>query len=158
MGVDDYLTLDNLNLEAVVEDFKRIAPSVQHLEFGNAAMLTMLKAYDKQPTRDLLEAAQKLCDWQHEHPDMIPSNITTLNRLQIALRERDLTFQEKSLLYPIATYATDPFHRIGAFLLLGEQDEAKAVLDSLSPEEFSRFKDFPIYKFYRYSEEETENG
>ena len=158
MGADDYLTLDNLNLDAVVEDFKRITPSIQHLEFGNAAMLTMLKAYDKQSSTELLEAAWKLCDWQQEHPDMIPANITILNRLQIALRERALTFQEKAELYPIATNATDPFHRIGAFLLLDEQKEAKAILESLSEDELQKFKDFPIYKFYRYSEEETENG
>lgn len=158
MGADDYLTLDNLNLDAVVEDFKRITPSDQHLEFGNTAMLTILKAYDKQPTPDLLEAARKLCDWQHEYPDMIPTNITILNRLQIALRERALTFQEKSELYPIAANATDPFHRIGAFLLLDEHDEAKAILDDLNDEELKKFKDFPIYKFYKYTEVKTEHS
>lgn len=158
MSADDYLTLDNLNLEIVVKDFKRIPPSVQHLECCNTSMLTMLKAYDKKPSAELLDAARKLCHWLHDYPDMMPANITTLNRLQIILRERDLTFQEKGDLYPIAANATDPFHRIGAFLLLDEQKEAKAVLESLSSEELERFKDFPIYKFYRCSEEETENG
>ena len=158
MGADDYLTLDNLYLDAVIDDFKRITPSIQHLEFGNIAMLNMLKAYDKQPSTEFLEAARKLCDWQQEHPNMIPANITILNRLQIALRERALTFQEKAELYSIATKATDPFHQIGAFLLLDEQKEAKEILESLSADELQKFQDFPIYKFYRYSEEEAENG
>jgi hypothetical protein len=158
MGVDDYLLLDNVNLTTVVEDFKQVKPSDLHLELGTAAMLTMLKAYDKKPSAELLNAARQLCEWQQEYPNLVSTNTTVLNRLQIVLRERELSFHEKAELYPIAANATDPFHRIGAFLLLDEQDEAKAVLESLNEEELKKFKDYPIYKFYRYSEEETENG
>ena len=158
MGVDDYLTLDNLNLKTVVEDFRRVNVSVEHLELGNNAMLAMLKAYDKQPSAELLDAAFQLCEWQQEYPEMIPANITTLNRLQIALRKRALTFQEKSDLYNIATASTDVVDKIGAFLLLDEQKEASSLLDTLSENDLTRFKEFPIFKFYRAPEEDSKNG
>lgn len=154
MGVDDYLTLDNINLDTILEDFKAVPPSDQHLNFGNTAMLTMLKAYDRQPSTQLLKAAQQLCEWQSEFPEYISSNITILNRLQIVARERTLTFQEKAELYPIASTASDTFQRIGAFLLLDEQDEARRLFKSLSSDELNGFREFPIYKFYKYSEEE----
>ena len=149
MGPDDYLTLDNLNLKTVVEDFKRVKPSVEHWDYGNNSMLYMLKAYDKSMSMELLDAARQMSEWLQERPDLLPNNIITLNRLQIAIRERALTFQEKSELYSIAVSATDPFHRIGAFLLLDEQDEAEELFETLSEDELNRFKEFPIYKFYR---------
>lgn len=158
MNMDDYLSIDNLNMQTVVDDYKRVAVSRQHLELGNYSMLSILKAYDKNPAAEFLDAARQLCEWQQEYPDFMPVNITTLNRLQIALRERALKFEEKSELYAIAKTATDPLQRIGAFLLLDEQEEARAVLEVLGEEELERFKDFPIYKFYRCPEEDSENG
>lgn len=158
MEADDFLTLDNLYLDHVVADYKRVAPSSCHLEFGNQTMLAMLKAYDKKPSDTLLAAARSLCDWQQEHPEYIPEDITTLNRLQITLRERELSFGEKTELVTIAARTKDEFLKIGAFLLLDEQSEAKELLDTLTEEERKRFMEFPIYKFYRHSEEETDNG
>jgi len=148
MGSDDFLTFDNLNLKTVVEDFKRIKATTQHMEHGNNTMLYMLKAYDKQPSAELLDAARQMCEWLREYPDLIPAEITTLNRLQINLRERMLTFPEKAELYAIVDVAADDFLKLGAFLLLGEQQEAKGILDSLSEEDLGRFKTFPIYRFY----------
>lgn len=148
IGTDDYLALDNLNLNAVINDFKRITPSAEHWNHGNNAMLHMLNAYDKSLCEKFLDAAYQLCEWLQERPDLLPDNFITLNRLQIEKRKRALTFQEKAELYPIAEAATDPFHRIGAFLLLDEQAEAKELLESLSPDELNRFKEFPIYKFF----------
>lgn len=156
MGSDDYLTLDNLNLKTVVEDFKRVKPSAQHWSYGNNSMLYMLKAYDKSLSTELLDAARQMSEWLHERPDLLPNNITTLNRLQIAIRERALTFQEKSELYSIATSATDPFHRIGAFLLLDEQNEAEELFETLSEDELRCFKEFPIYKFYKNKDQVTD--
>ena len=109
MEVDDFLTLDNLNLKVIVEDFKKIEVSSHHLEFGNHTMLVMLKAYDKQPSVELLDAAQQLCAWQQEYPEFVPMDLTTINRMQIALRKRELTFQEKSELHAIISNTSDNF-------------------------------------------------
>lgn len=151
MGVDDFLSLDNLNLKTVVKDFKQIKVSPQHLELGNHTMLVMLKAYDKQPSVELLDAAQQLCKWQQKYPEFIPEDITTINRVQIALRRRALTFQEKSELYTVIANTSDDFLKIGAFLLLNEQEEARNLLSTLSEEELRKFKAFPIYRFVNNS-------
>lgn len=155
---DDYLTLDNLDLEKVVEDFKIIPPSTAHFELSNNCMLSMLNAYDKAPNPELLNAARQMNVWLGQHTDFLSSEIVTLNRLQIELRERPLEFSEKQELYTIATTAKDEFYRLGAFLLLGEQEEARKIFDTLDEDRLNLFKGFPIYKFYKYAEEKGTDG
>ena len=155
---DDYLTLDNLDLEKVVENFKIIPPSTTHFELSNNCMLSMLNAYDKAPNPELLNAARQMNVWLGQHTDFLSSEIVTLNRLQIELRERPLEFSEKQELYTIATTAKDEFQRLGAFLLLDEQEEARKIFDTLDEDRLNLFKGFPIYKFYKYAEEKGTDG
>ena len=157
LNAEDYLTLDNLNLQTIIDDFKRIPASDQHVDYSNNSVLAMLKAYDKKPSAELLDAALQITEWLAQYPDYISKSVVTLNRLQILLRSRSLTFTEKSELYAIVTNIEDAFSRIGAFLLLDEQEEAKAIFDSLTEAQIARFKEFPIYKFYKFSEEDVEN-
>lgn len=158
MRPDDYLTLDNLDLEKVVENFKIIPPSTTHFELSNNCMLSMLNAYDKAPNPELLNAARQMNVWLGQHTDFLASEIVTLNRLQIELRERPLEFSEKQELYTIATTAKDEFQRLGAFLLLDEQEEARKIFDTLDEDRLNLFKGFPIYKFYKYAEEKGTDG
>jgi hypothetical protein len=158
MRPDDYLTLDNLDLEKVVENFKIIPPSTTHFELSNNCMLSMLNAYDKAPNPELLNAARQMNVWLGQHTDFLSSEIVTLNRLQIELRERPLEFSEKQELYTIATTAKDEFQRLGAFLLLDEQEEARKIFDTLEEDKLNLFKGFPIYKFYKYAEEKGTDG
>lgn len=158
MRPDDYLTLDNLDLEKIVENFKIIPPSTTHFELSNNCMLSMLNAYDKAPNPELLNAARQMNVWLGQHTDFLSSEIVTLNRLQIELRERPLEFSEKQELYTIATTAKDEFQRLGAFLLLDEQEEARKIFDTLDEDRLNLFKGFPIYKFYKYAEEKGTDG
>ena len=89
---------------------------------------------------------------------MIAKEIATLNHLQIVLRERPLSYKEKSEIYAILAESEDKFIRLGGFILLDEQLEAKAIMDALDDEEAERFKGFPIYKFYRDPEGESYDG
>lgn len=157
MVADDFLNLDNLNLDTIITDYRMIEPSDWLFELGNATMLEMLKAYDKKPSVELLDAAKKMLEWMSENPEYTTAEVNLLNKLQIALRERKLTFSEKAELHTTITNTTDAFFKIGAFLLLDEQDEAKALLDTLEPKQLEKFKEFPIYRFYKEAEEET-NG
>lgn len=158
LNAEDYLTLDNLNLEIIIDDFKRIAASNQHIDYCNNSVLAMLKAYDKKPSAELLDAALQITEWLSQYPEYITKNVVTLNRLQILLRSRPLTFTEKSELYAIVANTDDAFSRIGAFLLLDEQDEAKSIFETLTKAQVARFKEFPIYKFYKFPEEDVEHG
>ena len=119
-------------------------------------MLNMLKAYDKKPSSDLLDAAEQLSDWLQEYPMLIKKEIAALNRLQIVLRKRSLTHQEKSEIYAILASTKDEFIQLGSFILLGEYHEASKIIYSLDNERAERFTDFPIYEFYRNQKKNRE--
>lgn len=158
MGANDFLRFDNLNLNTIVEDYRRFEVTERLIGDANGTMLCMLKAYDKKPSLELLTAARQLSDWMQEYPELISKEIATLNRLQIVLRERQLSYQEKSEIYAILATSSDEFIRLGSFILLGEQSEAKAILDALDEEKAKSFAEFPIYKFYRSPEEDRNDG
>lgn len=149
LTAEDILMFDNLNLQTIVKDYRRITPREDHLEQGNLTMLEMLKAYDQETNPDLLAAARQMCEWIQDYPQFVAPEITTINRLQIALRERTLSFAEKSELYTIIATTSDSSIKLGAFLLLGELTEAKSILDTLPLEERNKFENYPIYKFYK---------
>lgn len=151
---EDFLSLDNLNLSVIVKDYESIEASDLLIELGNNTLLELLKAYDKKQEADFLETAKELLRWLKSNPDYISDEVITLNDLQIALRERALTFGEKSKLHTIIANTTDEFFKLGALLLLDEQSEAKSIIDDLPEEELERFKLFPIYRFYKTSEEQ----
>lgn len=156
MSADDFLNYDNLNLEFIVEDYKSIEPHELLFEQGNMTMLEMLKAYDKKPLKEFLVTAKQLLEWLKTEPNYISNEATTINELQIALRERALNFDEKAKLHCIISSTCDDFFKIEAFLLLDEQKEAKKLLDNLTEEELSAFKKFPIYKFYKQDDDKAE--
>ena len=82
-----------------------------------------------------------------DYPEFVPMDLTTINRMQIALRKRELTFQEKSELHAIISNTSDNFLEICAFLLLDEQEEAQKLFGSLSEKQLREFKNSPIYRF-----------
>lgn len=146
---EEMLAFDNLNPQTIVDNYKRIDAREDHLEHGNQTMLEMLKAYDCRKNPELLSAARQMCEWIQEHPQYVSKEITDLNRLQIIRRERDLSITEKAELFSIVGAVKDNSIRLGALLLLGEQVEAKKVLEELPQEDQDKFKDYPIYKFYK---------
>ena len=121
-------------------------------ELANATMLEILKAYDKQPLTELLETAKEMCTWLASYTEFTVDEVITINNLQIARRERSLSFEERATLYRIVETTEDVFYKIGALLLLDEQAEAAKLLAILGPEEVEKFMSFPIYKkFYKTS-------
>lgn len=158
MIAEDFLRFDNLNLSMVVADYKIVEHNNLLFELGNSTMLEMLKAYDKKPSQGLLDAAELILEWLMEHPDYTNSEVNTLNKMQIALRRRKLTFNEKTELHSLIASTKDDFFKLGALILLDEQDEATKLVEAFSSKELEKFKDFPIYRFYRGNEEENGNG
>ena len=150
---EDILAFDNLNAYTIVEDYKRIEAREDHLEQGNQTMLEMLKAYDSKENFELLDAAKQMCEWIQNYPQFVSPEIAALNRLQITRRERELSVAEKAELYSIMANAPDNSIRLGVLLLLDEQVEAKKILEALPQEEREKFKDYPIFKFYKLSDQ-----
>ena len=147
MKAEDYLRVDNLNLDFVVEDYKALEPTTLLVEFCNNTILELIKAYDLSKKICFLHTAKELEDLIEKAPDA-DAMVCAINRLQIAFRERDLTFEEKSELFSIISNTENALYRIGAFLLLNEQQKAKTELELLSPAQMKVFKTYPIFNLY----------
>ncbi len=156
MKADDFLSIDNLNLQSIINDYKRIAPHKKVVENGNIIMLEMLKAYDTSKKEMFLVAAKSMLEWIENNNDKIDREIIVINKHQIYRRERKLTFSEKQELSKIIETTQEITHKIGAFILLDEQDEAQNLLNTLEQKAKSEFMSYPIFKFY--SKEEPQNG
>lgn len=154
MKDEDFLNMDNLDLDAVVKDYLLLTPNEDTFELCNLTILQILKAYDKQPSKELLKAARNMVDWIINYPDYIVTDIIEINKLQIFLRERELTFEEKAVLHSIIAKNNDAFIKAGALLLLDEQDEVKKLMEKNN---LDFLKEYPIYRFYKYKETEKNN-
>ena len=120
-----------------------------HTKKNIKKVATQVKGKKVKPHQVLLSAARQMCEWIQGYPQFVSKEITALNRLQIIRRERDLSITEKAELFNIVGEVKDNFIRLGALLLLGEQAEAKKILEELPQEDRDKFKDYPIYKFYK---------
>ena len=148
MKADDFLKIDNLRLQSVVDDFKRIAPQQFIVENGNVIMLEMLKAYDKEPNAELFDAIKQMHSWFETVHQYLTDEVMLINKLQIVRRERELTFAEKQQLFAIASSSEDVAYRIGALILLNELGEAERLLNDMPQEGKDEFMSYPIFRFY----------
>ena len=128
------------------------------VDTANQLLLEMLKAYDIKKSDDLYKGMEDLMSWIKEHPENMTKEVIQLNELQLIARKRPLQYAEKKVLNGIIENTNEVFFKIGSFLLLDEQEEAKKLLDSLEEKDLNYFKEFPIYKFYKKTEEVHNNG
>lgn len=158
MKAESFNTVDNINYENIVNDFRRLEPQDFLVDTANQLLLEMLKAYDTKESDDLYKAMEDLLSWIKEHPENITKEVIQLNEIQFIARKRPLQYAEKKVLNDIIDKTNEVFFKIGAFLLLDEQEEAKKLLDTLEEKDLNYFKEFPIYKFYKKTEEVCDNG
>lgn len=157
LTADNFVTLDNVNYKNIVDDFYRIDISEVLINSANRLMLELIKAFDIRPDRIYLDTAKQLLVLQKEHPEFTNSTICDLNELQIVKRERPLNFAEKKKLYEIIENSEAGYVKAGAYLLLEEQEEATKMFETLTDEQLSEFKEYPIYRFYNINQEDNEN-
>lgn len=157
MKAADFLSVDNLYLPSIIEDYKHIEPQPYIAENGNLVMLEMLKAYDEKPNEELFGAVKQMYAWLETVSSYLSEEVMIINKLQIVRRERELTFAEKQELYNIACNSENITYKIGALILLSEQNEAQKLLDNLPQEEKDILMSFPIFKFYTKTEKTTLN-
>lgn len=158
MKAESFNTVDNINYESIINDFRRLEPQGFLVDTANQLLLEMIKAYDTKKSDDLYKAMEDLMSWIKEHPEKMTKEVIQLNELQLIARKRSLQYSEKKVLNDIINNTNEIFFKIGSFLLLDEQEEAKKLLDSLEGKDLECFKEFPIYKFYKQAEEVHNNG
>lgn len=153
LKAEHFLSADNMDLQRVVADLKEIDPNEASVNHTNSVLLEMLKAYDQQNDPLLLEACSQLANWLVDLRKFLSEEITAINALQIVARQRKLTYREKQRLNKIIDATADISTKIGAFLLLDEQEEARRLLCTLEDSARSNFSQYPIAKFIKADEE-----
>ena len=148
MTKEDFLQYDNLNLSFILEDFQSIPAYDGVFNDATLVALELIKAYDQSKAMSYLNSAKELFDWSEEK-NGIPQEIILINRLQIALRQRKLSYEEDCRLHDLISTTTDLQIKCCAFLLLNQQDEAQKLLNSFDETTLTYFKEYPIYIFYQ---------
>lgn len=145
---NDFLEVDNIDYEKISADIEENDTSPLVTEQLTLFMLEMLKAYDEQKTKDvrLLDLADDYCSWLASIPDSIP-DLTTLNRLQILRRRRDLLPDEIELLRELRKSNHELTVRCGANLLLDKTESAQDCFDEMPEEIKKQFIEYPICYF-----------
>ena len=140
-------------LPMIADDFKLLPCSEEIINEANLLMLEMIKAYDKSKNDELLVTAKKINDWLQEHPKLIGREVCIINKYQIKIRKTYLGYSDKAELFSIIEKSENNNYRAGAFILLGEFDEAKKIFDSYGEEQMQEFINYPIYTLYQQSGE-----
>ena len=153
MTMADFLKYDNIRLPMIADDFKLLPCSEEIINEANLLMLEMIKAYDKSKNDELLVTAKKINDWLQEHPKLIGREVCIINKYQIKIRKTYLGYSDKAELFSIIEKSENNNYRAGAFILLGEFDEAKKIFDSYGEEQMQEFINYPIYTLYQQSGE-----
>lgn len=96
---------------------------------------------------------KKINDWLQEHPKLIGREVCIINKYQIKIRKTYLGYSDKAELFSIIEKSENNNYRAGAFILLGEFDEAKKIFDSYGEEQMQEFINYPIYTLYQQSGE-----
>lgn len=146
-----FLKTCNINNAKITEKLcaKEILPIL--LDFVVKLLSEILAAYDEAPCEkaDLLNLAEEIIYIIESRKVDIPSEITTLNKLQIQKRKRPLTMSEHIELMKIAeSDKYDEESIVGAFLLLDNQIAAKQHFEKLDAECQNCFRTYPIYRFW----------
>lgn len=148
---------------------EHILQQLQGFEFSDVSFtyilnffLKILLVYDANPKakNSFLQLAEKIILILKSHDSSTPEYIE-INELQVIKRMRALNYSEKRTLIKIIDDSSkrDDIDDIlvGAYLLLGEQEEAVTHFAKLSKKKQEEFRKYPIFKFWTQSEEIT-NG
>ena len=155
---NDFLELDNIMFKAIVNDVININTSDKfHADQSNLMMLEMLSAYDENHNSELLDSAEDINDWLLSSAEESAKEIAFINRMQIILRRRPLTYTEKQDVAAIISDSDDPTIKAGAFIILGEKDEAGKILLSMDDNIRNQFMKYPIYHLYELLEDNHED-
>lgn len=131
LKVDDYLSIYNLKLDAILPSIK--AANIQGHEFdsANIILLRLISAYDKSPliNKHFLDTAYKIAKWIVEgKQELLSADISQINLLQIICRQRQFDQNEIEILNDIKKRNMDKKNILaGIYILLGDKESAKLV-------------------------------
>lgn len=150
---EELLTLNNLNFSVLLSSFKSIDNNAITYESANYFLLDLIKACDEsngEKKEKFLNICLEFSHWLEQVPDKdLDKNIKKLNSLQVIKRKRDFDKNEVRMLYSMAEDSTiSEDCRVGAYLLLDQQNAAEIHFEKLSKDQQENFKTYPIYYFW----------
>lgn len=148
LKADDFISVDNLQIEAVLSDILSVPASEIELEIATNILLEMLRAYDISKNETILEACEKLSHYVDSHKNFIDSDICDINSLQVIARQRRLTFYERTNAARIAAESSMKDIIFGAYVVMEEKEMARTILCEMDEDQVSRIKNYPIFQLY----------
>ena len=150
----DFETVDNINYEIIASDILKLNLSNDVIEHINMYVLVMLLAFDKQKVKDkaLIDCICKINDFVIKENNSWKT-IFLLNKYQALARVFVLSKVARNELLEIATESDRIQNKIGAYLILGNQEQAQFYYEKLTEPEKEEFKQYPINYFWENSYE-----
>lgn len=153
--------ISNMDYERVYSDISQTPPSPEYCTRVNFLVLDMIAAYDEQTKHNeqLLDLAERICDWLRSIESVIDPEIVLLNKFQITKRRRKLFVNEIVEIAKLTDRKYLPAIRCGAYLLMDADEEAQKCFDEFLPIEQEEFLKYPICHFGKLTmEEDKTNG
>lgn len=146
---DDFVDCSNMDYDKIYSGLISKPYSPQMMEQAVLLLLEILKGFDSQKQKEtrLLDFAEKVCNWIAETDPEANPDICLLNKLQIAKRKRDLNIDELLKVAALTRNNKPTNIQCGAFLLLGDTQNAQACFDSMEPDVQREFIEYPICSF-----------
>src|SRR5699024_2495857 len=145
----------NLRLDEMVDYYRHISQYAEMKNLATETVLRLIKGSDQVPERrdEFLDAAMVLNDWVGEGNEDIRQAPFLVNKLQIVVRRRALTSEERVLLRNLK-HLGDPIEpasgttAYGCSVLLGDKEEADFLLKRLEPQMQTRIREWPIWTLH----------
>lgn len=147
LGQKDYQSISNLYYKHIFKSLTSYGNEALLIERINLSMLSMLLAYDKIHSKELLDLSISLSEWLFVMGDSLPIEIRLLNKLQAIRRLRSLNAKEIIGLREITQDCKKPNILAAVYLLLDEKDKAKQYYEQI--ENKNDFNCYPIYSFMK---------
>lgn len=143
LTVEEIISFSNINLDIIRNSFVNIDYSEPSREVINFFMLKVLQAYDKSNNKDLLYLAKDINDKLVKCSD---NPIHIINKYQIIVRERNLTKEEKDMLFQIYQQENTIPVKLGIAILLNNKFDVDRYMGELDAKELEELKKYPIMK------------
>lgn len=142
---EDYANLVGIDYNRILKDFQvRCNNNPKSIDLVILSLLEVIHGYDICKNSELLIFARHFAEWINE---IDKQEITIINCMQIYKRERQLTEEEKDVLFEINETTSDKRIKAAVALLLDNFPYAEKYLSALNDIQKEEFVNYPIYFF-----------
>ena len=144
---DEMIEASNVDLPVIINHIKKIVISPDYINHVTLFLLELIKVFDETNDDEYYDTAMELCDWIKENVSNEERVVYVINKYQLLKRKNDLSEKELADLRKIARDNADLSIKLGAYILLGEEDKAKEAYARLDEAAKQSFRDYPICIF-----------